>query len=120
MQTIKRINGAEDDLGFEVDLRDYGKTLADVLDIFFVIKDNKTDADDSLFLKKQSLGEITATGIDELTVAVEWATNEYSQFVIDKVYVAGLFIQFIGQTIADENIDQIFHLVIEQDFLIDN
>ena len=120
MQEIERIRGAEDNLGFDIDLREYEKTLSDVIEIYFVVKVNKSDADDSLFLKKMTDGDIIASGTDELLIGVKWGANEYASFDIGIFYYAGLFIKFSDQTVADENVDQIFHLKIIEDMLNSN
>lgn len=117
MQTISRNFGDFDDLVFEVDLTEYGKTGADISDITFSVKDKLTDDDDVLFVKKLSLAEITQSGTEILTVNVQWPSNEYAQFIIDKIYKAGLFCKFTGDPLSDEHVDTIFDLVIEQDFL---
>ena len=117
MQTITRKYEDFDDLVFEVDLSDYGKTGSDVTDIIFSVKDILTDDDDSLFKKTFIDVEITKTGTTILTVNVQWPSTEYSQFIIDKIYKAGLFIKFTGDALADEHVDQIFDLIIVQDFL---
>jgi hypothetical protein len=116
MQTIKRKKGAFDDLKFEIDLTTYGKTLSDIADIVFLIKVNEDDAS-SLFEKKKSLTQITATGTTIVTALVQWATTEYSQFEIGETYLAGLFVKFTGDPAYDEHTDDLFHLIIEQDFV---
>ena len=117
MQTIRRIYESFNDLHFEVDLTDYGKDNTDVAEIIFSVKENETDADDAIFEKKETTGGISFTGTTVLDVLVTWLNNEYGNFTIGRKYKAGLFIQFTGDPNADENVDQIFELVIEQDFL---
>ena len=117
MQNIERKYGAFDDLVFEVDLSDYGKDNTDVSDIIFSVKDDLTSLDNAIFVKKQSLAEITFTGTTLLTVLVPWADTEYGNFVIEQQYTAGLFIHFTGDPVADEHVDQTFSLKILQDFL---
>ena len=118
MQTITRKIGDFDDLMFEVDLTKYGKTGADVSDIIFSVKKDLTDADDSLLQKKYSIpSEVTFTGTKVLDVLVQWADTEYSPFSPGTEYKAGLFIKFAGDPVADEHVDGIFDVVIEQDFL---
>lgn len=117
MSDIVRRKGDFHPLEFEMDLRSYGKTLADIDEITFSIKDKLTDEDDSLFKKLLSTGKIVASGTDVVSIGVEWLTTEYSNLTIGKKYKAGLFATFTGDPVADENVDKIFSLEIEQDFL---
>ena len=109
MQTITRNIGDFDDLSFEVDLTDYGKTGADVADIFFVVK---KDVDDTTYLleKKNSLAEISHSGTTVLDVLVQWPDTEYTGFIEDQKYIAGLYIQFTGDPVADLHTKQDFNL----------
>ena len=120
MSLITRKKGAFHDLEFQVDLRDYGKSDADIIEVTFLIKSKITDADDSLFEKKFTLNEITKTPDTAGTVinmSVEWLDTEYGSFVVGTEYQAGLFIQFNGDPNHDENVDQTFTVVIEEDFI---
>lgn len=118
MQKITRKYGSFDDLGFTIDLSTYGKTSADVSDIIFSVKKLKTDDDDAIFVKKLSTGGITLTGSATLlSVAVAWGYNEYTNFVVGKKYLAGVFVKFTGDPVFDEHVDMSFDLVISQDFL---
>ena len=119
MQKIERKIGDFDDEVFTIDLTKYNKTGTDVQDIIFSVKVNKTDADDTLFLKKLSAGatEMTVEGTTLLTVNVKWPNDEYDQFSTKLKYIAGLFIHFIGDPAADEHVNTLFELSIEQDFL---
>jgi hypothetical protein len=118
MQTITRKKGAFDDLYFEVDLTGYGKTAEDVADVIFSVKDDLKVADDAIFLKKKSAGEIVVTGTSTvLQIAVSWDYNEYTKLITGKQYNAGVFVKFTGDPAADEHVDQLFKLLIEQDFL---
>lgn len=119
MQLIERKRGAFHDLVFYVDLANYVKTFADIDDVIFSVKVKKTDDDDSIFIKKKSLSQITITDEGEVKVEVTWGATEYDKFIIDKEYLAGLFLKFTGDPVADENVDQIFKLKITQDYLID-
>jgi len=109
MQTITRNIGDFDDLNFEVDLTEYGKTGADVADIFFVVKKN---VDDTSYLleKKKSDTEISFTGTTTLDVLVQWPETEYTGFTEDEKYIAGLYIQFTGDPVADLHTKQDFNL----------
>lgn len=117
MSLIRRRKGDFHDLEFEMDLREYGKTLSDIADITFSIKESLTDEDDSLFLKTLGAGTISAGGTDVVSVSVEWLTTEYSQFKVGKKYLAGLFATFTGDPVADENVDTTWEIEIYQDFL---
>lgn len=117
MSVIKRRKGDFHDLEFEMDLREYGKTLSDITELTFSIKDVLTDADDSLFEKKMTTNGISASGTDVVSVSVEWLTTEYGQFKVGKQYKAGLFATFTGDPVADENVDTTWEIEIYQDFL---
>lgn len=117
MQTIERKYESFDDLRFEIDLSEYGKTLTDVDDIIFSVKNTAIEADDVILEKKLSLSEIVASGTDVLDVSVIWLDTEYDNFTIGENYLAGLFVKFTGDPKADENVDTIFQLRIIQDFL---
>ena len=117
MQLIERKYEDFDDLQFEVDLSDYGKDNTDVDDIIFSVKDDLTTADNIIFVKKESLGEISFSGTTLLTVLVQWDETEYGNFTIGHEYKAGLFIKFTGDPLADEHVDQTFKLRINQDFI---
>ena len=72
MQTIERKYESFDDLKFEIDLSEYGKTIDDVADIIFSVKKKATDSDDVIFEKKKSTLGITASGTNVLDVGVKW------------------------------------------------
>ena len=114
---ITRTRGAFHDLEFEMDLSSYGKTASDIVEMTFSVKDKLTDPDDSLFLKKLTLSEISISGTNIVSVAVQWPYNEYAQFNIGQIYKAGLFATFTGDPVADENVNVIWDLEIDQDFL---
>jgi len=114
---ITRKKGAFHDLHFKVDLTKYGKTGADIADIIFSVKEKETDPDDAYLYKSLSSSSISFTGTTILDVYVEWANTEYTNFVIGTRYKAGLFLKFVGDPEADENVSDIFALVIIQDFL---
>ena len=118
MQTINRKIEAFDDLYFEVNLTEYGKTGADVQDIFFSVKEKSSSEDDAIFFKSKLTNGITFTdnnGI--LTVIVQWNYDEYDNIQAGRDYTAGLFIKFTGDPVADEHVDQLFQLRIEEDYL---
>ena len=117
MDRIERTYEANHDMQFIIKLYNYGKTSADLTDIICSIKENDTDLDDSLFLKKESLGEITYSGTDKLIVNVQWPYDEYTGFVLEKEYTLGLFCHFTGDPKADENVSKKFLLIVKQDFL---
>lgn len=120
MSLIQRKKGSFHNLQFQVDLRDYGKTNSDISEITFLIKENITDADDSLFRKRLSETEITSTpdaAGTVIQVGVEWLDTEYDQFTIGKEYLAGLFLQFTGDPAHDENVDEEFTVKIVEDFI---
>lgn len=114
---IARKNGSFHPLRFKIDLTDYGKTSADIGDIIFSIKDKLVDADDSIFLKKFSRGEISMSGTTVIEAAVTWLDTEYTTFVVGKTYQAGIFIKFTGDPVADENVSTTYQIQIIQDYL---
>jgi len=117
---IERKKDSFHNLEFEVDLRDYGKVDADISEITFLIKENATDSDDSLFRKRLSQTEISKTANtdgDIIQVSVQWPSDEYGQFTLDKEYQAGLFLQFTGDDNHDENVDESFTVKVIQDFI---
>jgi hypothetical protein len=120
MTTIIRKKGDFDDLVFSVDLSLYGKTSTDIQDIFFSVKASQTDADDGIFFKTFLTSGITFTGTTKLEVNVLWGNSEYDNFCIDQIYLAGMFIKFTGDPVADEHVDTTFKLKITQDFLQQN
>lgn len=119
MQTITRKLGDFSDEVFKIDLTEYQRTLADVQDVTFSIKSDKKSADDALFVRKMSAGisEMVVTGVGNLLTAnVKWGENDYGGLVV-KEYLAGIFVQFVGDPVADEHVDTLFKIKIEQDFL---
>ena len=118
MQTIIRKKGAFDPLKFELDLSTYGKTIDDITDVFFSIKTNEKNADDTIFLKTLVDGDITITqNKDKIDVIITWEHDEYDDLIITTIYTAGLFAKFDGDPVADEHVNQLFKLQIVQDFL---
>lgn len=119
MQTITRKLGDFKPLVFKIDLSDYGKDANDIEDIICSIKSDITDLDDALFIKKYSLGEINYTGLKSLIINVEWLYTEYGNLPIGE-YDLGLFVKFVSDPLADENVSQTFKVAIIQDFLQQN
>lgn len=118
MQTIKRKVGDFNDLNFEVDLTNYGKVGADVAEITFLIKEDKSDIDaDAIVTKTKTGGKISHTGTSLLNVLVEWSESEYGPFTIGNTYIAGLFIKFTGDPNHDEHTDDLFHITISEGFI---
>ena len=121
MVTIKRKFGDNKDLDFTIDLTNYyGKTGADIIDIIFVVKEKRSAPDNQIFLKRFSDGNISYTGIIQVNVLVNWLYNEYDNFKLNRKYIAGVYPKFTGDTIADENTDNEFELVIIEDLAKDN
>lgn len=122
MLRIYRKWGDFRDLNFTLDLTGYyNKTVADIVDIYFVIKGDLGNADNVLFLKKYTLGQIAInSGTTILDIDVAWPYNEYSQFNKNKEYIAGLFPKFNGDSVADENTDDKFIIAFEDENLINN
>ena len=118
---IERKIGDNKDLDFTLNLTDYhGKIGADITDVIFVVKKNKGDADDALFIKKASLNEITFAGQELVNVLVHWDYNEYANFKAKKKYIAAVYPLFSGDTVADENSDYEFEIVFIDDTLKEN
>lgn len=120
---IVRKHGSFSPLVFQVILTEYGKEYDDISDVFFSVKKNYSDPDNEVFFKSQSTGGIIVTGASGDTVvevAVNWLDTEYSNFILEEIYNAGLFLKFTGDPAADENTEEIFSLKITQDFLQEN
>ena len=113
MITIVRNIGDFDDLVFEVDLTEIGKTGPDISDIFFVVK---KDVDDTTYMleKTKTAAEITNSGTTVVTVNVQWADTEYTGFIEDQDYIAGLYFQFAGDPAADLHTKQDFKLIVKK------
>lgn len=128
MDKITRKYGAGDPLHFVIDLTEYpGKTIGDIDDVFFSIKNKQSDADaDSLLFKSQNNGgKITVTAQANplyLDALVEWLGTEYTNMEIKKTYLGAIFIKWNGEAMADENVedDGIYHIYIKEDFLHEN
>lgn len=114
---IERKKGSFHPLRFKIDLTKYGKTNEDIDDIIFSVKDKLVDADDSILLKKYSRAEIIMSGTTVIEASVTWLDTEYTTFVINKTYQAGIFIKFKGDPVADENINTTYQIKITQDYL---
>ncbi len=121
---IKRILNDSRDLEFTLDFTDYntrfGLNGADITDIIFVVKKKKGDADNSLLIKKQSLGEISFVGQDIVIATVQWPSDEYGGFEARKKYLAAIYPLFSGDTEADENTEDEFEIEILDDTLKEN
>ena len=111
---IERKYGDFRDLAFQLDLTAIGKTDTDIDDIYFSIKSDLTQDDDAIFFKTRSGGGITYSSGN---ILVKWASNEYDNITVGKNYKAGVFVKFVGDSNADENVDQTFELIVKQDFL---
>jgi hypothetical protein len=121
MSLITRKKGSFHNLEFEVDLSNYGKVDGDITDITFIVKNSGSDSDASALLtKKLSLTEINkvanAAG-NMISVSVQWGNNEYGNFMLNKEYMAGLFFQFSGDPVHDENVDTMFTVKVIEDFI---
>jgi hypothetical protein len=113
-------------LRFKIKLAKYGKTAADILtgtgDIIFSVKSVETAIDTELLLKKLSVPSeiviVSGSGTDTTVVVdVEWLNTDYSNFTVGDKVLAGLFVKFDGDPLADENVDTTFKVEIVQDFL---
>lgn len=123
MNLIKRITGSSNDLKFKIDLSNYGKTAADVSEIYFSVKEKKEDPDNqSKIFKKYSNSEIFFSGTTVLSVNVLWPGTEYTTVNTGEIYLAGLFIKWTGEAMADENVvgGGVFKLQIIEDYLHEN
>lgn len=125
LKLLTRKNRAEHDLKFTVKLYKVEETGADISDIIFSVKDDYTDADDAIFKKTLLTATITTipatldSTVEKFDVFVQWPGTEYTNFVIDTEYTAGLFIKFTGKTYANENVSTMYKLKVIQDFLIE-
>lgn len=119
MIRIDRKKGSFRALQFKVKISAIGKTISDIADIIFVVKEDFTDTDvNALLLKKATDGVIWAKDTNgDIDVSVPWLYNEYDSFTIDKIYFGGLFCKFNGDPIADENVKELYEVRITQDML---
>lgn len=116
---IERIYGDEELMEFTLDIRNKGKILSDVTEIYFSVKEKYTDIDTSLVYKTRTALDITTSEIlpGLFNVYVSWKANDYNLLILNKLYYAGLFVKFTGQTLANENVDKIYQLKIVPDYL---
>ena len=117
MRTITRIKQDNRPLIFNVSLKKVGKTLQDVSDAYFIVKNVETESDTAVFSRQRSLGQILTTGTDVVRVEVNWDSTEYTAFQVNKMYKAGVFFKFQGDDFVSENVDQLYYLIIKQDFV---
>lgn len=119
MSVIERIKGDETPMEFTMDFTAINKTLADITEIYCSIKESRTDADDSLFLKTMTGTDITANLISGniYQILVSWDAADYTAFTLNKIYEIGLFAKFTGETTSNENVDTIHKIKIIQDFM---
>lgn len=117
---IKRKRGSNKSLLFRVNVGKIGKTLTDISNAFWVIKANKTDLDGAALMLKTT-PDITyiqdPDDPDKVLATVPWLSTEYGAFTVGVEYYAGFFFQFIGDPVADEDVEQDFIVEIEQDIL---
>ena len=116
MTNIERKKNSFKPLVFNIDLSANGKVMADISDIFFVIKRKVSDDDDDALMLKNMSDGITVSGMQ---VIVPWTNEEYDAFSIGETYSLGLFLKFTGDPVADEDIAESFSITIIQDFLHD-
>lgn len=118
MAVLKKIYKSIDPITLTIDLRSYGKTAADISDVFFSLKVNPdSDADDSLFLKQKTVASgIEISGTDFITAKIKFVAADWSNLVAEAKYPAALGIKWNGETVIDENFDQRFTLEILPDF----
>lgn len=117
MQLIERKKGSFKSLLFNVNLTAIDKLYSDVEEIFFIIKENLFDDDDSALMNKDTTDGITIDS--NCQVIVPWTKDEYIDFIINKEYFLGLFLKFTGDPAADEDVKETFKIKIIQDFLHD-
>ncbi len=103
---------------FNVDLTAIGKVPDNVEDVFFVIKNEASDDDGNAIMVKRMADGILVTADSQ--VIVPWAEDEYDAFTIDKIYDLGVFLKFVGDPVADEDVKETFKIKITQDFLHNN
>ena len=119
MQLIERKKGGFKSLLFTANLSGVNKVYTDVEEIYFVIKKRLADEDSAAIMTKtKTLNGITIDA--ESKIVVPWATDEYDSFTIGTEYFLGLFLKFIGDPVADEDVEQEFKIKIIQDFLHDS
>ena len=121
---IETIEGMTKSYGFSISLVKTEFTYQDVENIFFTIKKELTDPDDSLILLSKLNGQITDSTPDStaktFNVYVEITKEELEKLVVGKEYNAGLFVKFNGQDAANEDVKQKLYFKKLQGTLNDN
>ena len=115
---IYRINRDESDLNFVIRFPK-GKTIADIIDVVFLVKDiDSTSLTEAHIHKLYSNSEITLTAPD--IARVKFSVGDYNTLVIDQLYEAALFCKWDGDLDFDENVERLYDFEVEQNFHINN
>jgi hypothetical protein len=111
---IIRIYRDESDLNFVLRFPK-GKTITDIEDVIFLVKELDADPlDQNLIEKLLSDSKITLTDLDVAQVSFE--VEDYENITIDKLYRAALFCKWQGNTDFDENVERLFDFQAVQNF----
>jgi hypothetical protein len=111
---IERVYRDESNLNFVIKFPK-GKTITDISDIIFLVKELDADPLASNLLDKfLSESDITLYGKD--IAIVKFSVTDYDNMVIDKLYRAALFCKWIGSSDFDENVERLFDFQLKQNF----
>jgi len=103
---LKRYHGEGGNIEITINnLADIGKTFSDITDVYFGLKVNLADDDDSLFYKTLNTspgpGGITLVS-GESKIIVAWGADEYEGMVVGDTYYICFSVLFNGQTVHTE------------------
>jgi hypothetical protein len=112
---ILRINRDTSDLNFVIRFPD-DKTIEDIEDVIFLIKnEDDTPLDEALLSKTLLAGEITLYNLDVAKVTT-WSVSDYDPFEIGVLYQAALFCKWKDDPDFDENVESLFDFQLVQNF----
>lgn len=111
---IEAIHRDESDLCFVIRFPK-GKTINDIADVKFLVKENDGDPlAEALITKTMAAGEIVLSGLD--VAKVQRTVDDYDNIIIDELYRAALFCRWKGNTDFDENVKYLFDFQTRQNF----
>jgi hypothetical protein len=111
---ILRIYRDESNLNFVIRFPK-GKTITDIEDVIFLVKELDADPlDENLIEKLLSDSQITLADLD--VAQVNFEVEDYEGMTINKLYRAALFCKWQGDSDFDENVERLFDFQLEQNF----
>jgi len=115
---IIRVHRDESDICFVIRFPK-GKTILDIQDIKFLVKEkDDTALPSAIITKTKSGGDITLSGKD--VAKVKMNVSNYNNIVIGNLYRSALFVKWTGNTDFDENVKYLFDFQTKQNFDNDN